>query len=328
MAYSNTISQTVFTTQKVLDSAFRRCRLKAEQITSEHISIANDQLYLLLSELANDGAPLWCIQKCVFPLYAGVSSIVTYSGTVDALNVNFRTITALTGTTTVTPTDYAINFGSAAAVVTVGLQWAATSTPVSIQTSADGITWTSIQTDSSVAAAGEWTWIDLDDISATQYMRVEAMTGTISFSRVVFGSNPTEIPLGRMNRDQYTNLPNKTFSNNRPLQYWLDRQSLSPVLNLWPVPNAAAETSQIVAWVHRHIMDVGTMSQQIEVPQRWLNAIIAALAQRLAREITEVDPGVIPTLDNDAAIALSRAQAEERDNSPIMWQVNIAPYTR
>ena len=59
MAYSNTVSQTVFTTQKAIDNAVRRCRVPAEQITAETISIANDQLYLLLSDLANQGTPLW-----------------------------------------------------------------------------------------------------------------------------------------------------------------------------------------------------------------------------------------------------------------------------
>lgn len=328
MTYSGTVSQTAFTTQKVLDSAFRRCRLKAEQITSEYISIANDQLYLLLSELANDGAPLWCIQKCIFPLYSGVADIITYSGTVDILNANLRTVNVLTGTTTVTATDYTINFSSMTTVSTVGMKWSAASTSLVLQTSSNGVAWTTVQNLAPVAVSGEWTWFDLDTIQTTQYMRIEAVTGTISFSQVVFANTPTEIPLGRMNRDQYTNLPNKTFTNNRPLQYWLDRQSLSPVMNLWPVPNSAAEVSQVVAWVHRHIMDVGAMAQQIEVPQRWLNAIISILAQRIAREVPEVDPGVVPVLDSDAALALSRAQTEERDNSPIMWQPNISPYTR
>jgi hypothetical protein len=34
-------------------------------LSAEHVNIANDALYLLLSDLANQGAPLWCIQKCV-----------------------------------------------------------------------------------------------------------------------------------------------------------------------------------------------------------------------------------------------------------------------
>jgi hypothetical protein len=328
MAYSNTVSQTVFTTQRVIDNAVRRCRVPAEQITSETISIANDMLYLLLSDLANQGVPLWCIQKCIYPLYEGTPTITTYSGTVDLLNTNLRTLQAVTGTNTDTSTTRTVNFGSATAVSTVGILWSAASVPVSIQQSVDGVNWAIIQNEDQTAAAGEWTWFDLGMSVATQYFRVVAISGTLGFSQIYLGNTPTEIPMARMNRDDFTNLPNKTFQSNRPLQFWLDRQAQSPVLNLWPVPNAQATTSQVVTWVQRHIMDVGTMAQQVEVPQRWYEAVVAMLAAKMAMEMIEVDPQIIPMLDAKAAQALAVAQAEERDNSPIMWAPNISMYTR
>jgi hypothetical protein len=131
-----------------------------------------------------------------------------------------------------------------------------------------------------------------------------------------------------MNRDDYTNLPNKSFQSNRPLQFWYDRLIPNPVMRLWPVPNSGAITSQIVLWVQRYIMDVGTMTQQVEVPQRWYEAIVAMLASKLALEIAEVDTSLIPLLDQKANVALYTAQAEERDNSPMMMAPNIAVYTR
>jgi predicted thioredoxin/glutaredoxin len=94
------------------------------------------------------------------------------------------------------------------------------------------------------------------------------------------------------------------------------------------VPNSGAITSQIVLWVQRYIMDVGTMTQQVEVPQRWYEAIVAMLASKLALEIAEVDTSLIPLLDQKANVALYTAQAEERDNSPMMMAPNIAVYTR
>jgi predicted thioredoxin/glutaredoxin len=99
-------------------------------------------------------------------------------------------------------------------------------------------------------------------------------------------------------------------------------------MRLWPVPNSGAITSQIVLWVQRYIMDVGTMTQQVEVPQRWYEAIVAMLASKLALEIAEVDTSLIPLLDQKANVALYTAQAEERDNSPMMMAPNIAVYTR
>jgi len=48
----------------------------------------------------------------------------------------------------------------------------------------------------------------------------------------------------------------------------------------------------------------------------------------MALELAEVDPQMIPILDAKAAQALAVAQAEERDNSPMMIAPNISPYTR
>ena len=328
MAYSNTVSQTVFNTRKVIDNAARRCKLPAESITAEYVDIANDQLYLLLADLANMGAPLWCIEKQILPLYDGEGYITLDTKVVDILNSNLRQLQSVTGTNTTTSTTHTIAFSGDTFVTTVGVRWTAASVPIALERSVDNIVWTTIQTETPVAIAGEWTWYDLDSSIATPYFRVRATSGTLSFSEIYTGNTPTEIPLARMNRDDYTNLPNKSFQSNRPLQFWYDRLIPNPVMRLWPVPNSGAITSQIVLWVQRYIMDVGTMTQEIEVPQRWYEAIVSMLAAKMALEIMEVDAGLISLLDAKAERALYVAQAEERDNSPMMMAPNIAVYTR
>ena len=328
MAYSNTVSQTVFNTRKVIENAIRRCKLPAEAITAEYVDIANDQLYLLLSDLANMGAPLWCIEKQIIPLYNGVGDVVLDTKVVDILNSNFRQLQSVTGVDTTTLTTHTISYGGDTFVTTVGIKWAAASVPIAIERSPDNIVWETIQTENPVATAGEWTWYDLESSVATPYFRVRATSGTLTFDQIYTGNTPTEIPLARMNRDDYTNLPNKYFQSNRPLQYWYDRLIPNPVMHLWPVPNSGADTSQLVLWVQRYIMDVGTMTQEIEVPQRWYEAIVSMLAAKMAMEIVEVDTNLVPLLDGKAERALYIAQAEERDNSPMMIAPNIAVYTR
>ena len=328
MAYSNTVSQTVFNTRKVIENAIRRCKMPAESITAEYVDIANDQLYLLLSDLANMGAPLWCIEKQILPLYDGEGYITLDTKIVDILNSNLRQLQSVTGTNTTTSTTRTITFSGDTFVTTVGVRWTAASVPIALERSVDNIVWTTIQTETPVAIAGEWTWYDLDSSIATLYFRVRATSGTLNFSEIYTGNTPTEIPLARMNRDDYTNLPNKSFQSNRPLQFWYDRLIPNPVMRLWPVPNSGAITSQIVLWVQRYIMDVGTMTQEIEVPQRWYEAIVSMLAAKMALEIMEVDAGLISLLDAKAERALYVAQAEERDNSPMMMAPNIAVYTR
>jgi hypothetical protein len=274
------------------------------------------------------GAPLWCIEKQILPLYDGVGYITLDTKVVDILNSNLRQLQTVTGTNTTTATTRTIDFGGATFVTTVGVKWSAAAVPIAIERSVDGIVWTTIQTETPIAVAGEWTWYDLASSVATPYFRVRATSGSLNFLEIYTGNTPTEIPLARLNRDDYTNLPNKSFQSNRPLQFWYDRLIPNPVMRLWPVPNSGAITSQIVLWVQRYIMDVGTMTQQVEVPQRWYEAIVAMLASKLALEIAEVETSLIPLLDQKANVALYTAQAEERDNSPMMMAPNIAVYTR
>lgn len=328
MAFSNTVSQTNFNTRRVIDNAIRRCKLTAQQITAEHIDIANDQLYLFLSDLANQGAPLWCIEKQIYPLYDGVGDITMTDGTVDILNSNFRWLQEVTGTNVDTSTTRTVTFATDTFVANVGIYWTAAAVPIALERSDDNVTWTTIQTETPTASAGEWTWFDLDSSVAARYFRVSATSGTLSFSQIYLANTPTEIPLARMNRDDYTNLPNKAFQSNRPLQFWFDRQVNNPIMHMWPVPNEAATVCQIVVWRQRYIMDVGTMTQDVEVPQRWLEAIVSGLAAKMALELVEVDVNLIPILDQKAAISLNIAQMEERDNSPMMIAPNISPYTR
>jgi len=328
MAYSNTVSQTVFNTRKVIENSIRRCKLPAESITAEYVDIANDQLYLLLSDLANMGAPLWCIEKQIIPLYNGVGDVILDTKVVDILNSNFRQLQTVSGVNTTTSTTHTIAFGGDTFVTTVGVKWLAASVPIALERSTDNIVWETIQTENPSAVSGEWTWYDLDSSVATPYFRVRATSGTLVFEEIYTGNTPTEIPLARMNRDDYTNLPNKYFQSNRSLQYWYDRLIPNPVMHLWPVPNSGADYCQLVLWVQRYIMDVGTMTQELEVPQRWYEAIVSMLAAKMALEIVEVDPNMIGLLDAKAQSALYIAQAEERDNSPMMIAPNISMYTR
>ena len=330
MAVSGTVSTTVFNTRKVIDHAYRRCRIPPEGISSEQISFALDTLYLVLSALANRGLQLWCIERFLMPLYQAQGLMTLPNGVVDILNTNLRTIEAVNTTSinTTTSTIYQSLFSTETQVTTVGIEWSGASTAYALETSADGATWLTVATeDNPNASANEVTWVDIQGSLAAFYFRVRATTGTLNQTQVVLANTPNEIPMARLNRDDYVNLPNKAFEG-RPLQFWVDRLLNNPVLYLWPVPSAQFVTAQVVVWVKRYIMDVGTMTQEIEVPQRWYDAIVYVLAARLAEETPTVDPQMIAILDQKAQRALLEAENEERDNSPIYLTPNIAVYTR
>lgn len=330
MAVSGTVSTTVFNTRKVIDHAYRRCRIPPEGISSEQISFALDSLYLILSALANRGLQLWCIERYLMPLYQAQGLITMPDGIVDILNTNLRTVQVVnTNTTnTVTSTTYQAFFPAETQVTTIGIEWSGASTSYALETSTDGVTWTTLAIeDNPNAAVGTVTWVDVQGSLATLYFRVRATVGVLNQAQVVLANMPNEIPMARLNRDDYVNLPNKTFEG-RPLQFWCDRTLNNPVLYLWPVPSAQFVLSQVVVWVKRYIMDVGKMTQEIEVPQRWYDAIVYLLAARVAEETPSVDPQMIAILDQKSQRALLEVEGEERDDSPIYMTPNIAVYTR
>jgi len=328
VAVSGTVSQTVFNTRKVVDHAFRRCRMPPQGVSAEQLQVAQENLYLILSDLANRGIQLWCIDKLILPLYENMAQVPVPVGTVDLLNTNLRTIQYLSGTTATTSTTSSVLFSTASTVTTVGILWSAASQPFVIEYSADGSAWTTIETVANPSlVAGEWVWTDIDGSVTALYWRVRVTTGTLGATTVNFGNTPNEIVMARLNRDSYNNLPNKTFQG-RPLQFWLDRQLNQPFMYVWPVPSEEYTIAQITTYIKRYIMDVGSLTQEIEVPQRWFNAIVYLLAAALAEELPTVDPTLIQILDQKAMRALNQAEMEERDNSPIYFTPNIGVYTR
>ena len=328
MAVSGTVSTTVFNTRKVIDHAYRRCRVPPEGISSEQISFALDSLYLVLSALANRGLQLWCIEKYIMPLYQAQGLIEMPNGIVDILNTNLRTLQEVTGTSTTTSTIYQTIFPTETQVTNVGVYWNGASTSYALETSDDGATWTTMATVANPGTvANETTWTDIEGSLATLYFRVRATTGVLNQASVFLGNTPTEIPMARLNRDDYVNLPNKAFQG-RPLQFWVNRQLNNPILYLWPVPSDQFITAQVIVWIKRYIMDVGTMTEEIEIPQRWYDAVVYVLAARIAEETPTVDPQMIAILDQKAQRSLLEAENEERDDSPIYLTPNIAVYTR
>lgn len=352
MSTSGTVSTTVFNTRKVIDHAFRRCKLAPQQITSEHIETAKDLLWLFLSTIASKGIALWAVQKDIVPLYGYVPDVPLPVGTVDLLNANLRNIHRPTGIysssegtaddafdsdietacTQTNPAGYIqVQFDDETRITTLGIlpnvdgaAW-----DFSVQISDDGVSWTDIYTaDDLEVTEQEWIWVDVEGVYPTTYCRLLARNTTVlDVAEFVVGNTPNEIPLALINRDDYVNQPDKMTAG-RPTEYYFDKQRTQPIMSLWPAPAPEYTFYQITATVQRYIQDVGTMAQEIEVPQRWFLAIICELARQLAYEIKEVDVELIPQLSSEAKTQLDIAWNSESDSAPVKIRVNISPYTR
>src|ERR1035437_10189263 len=98
MTTSGTVGQTIVDTTTFIEHAFRRCGKLATTISSELQLSARENLYFLLSDLANRGLSLWCVQKSVLGVNPNEIQITLPLGTVDVMNALYRTKTDLAGT--------------------------------------------------------------------------------------------------------------------------------------------------------------------------------------------------------------------------------------
>lgn len=326
MAYSGNIGSTTTSALKVVDHAFRRCRLPAQAITAEMQSYALESLRYMLNELANIKTPSWCIEKLILPMYQNQPLVTLPLGTVDVLNLNYRTLQLLSGVSVTTSTSYTVSFSTQTTVDTVGIKWSAAAVPVTLQVSTNGAVWTTVGSSTAAASAGEITWTDISGALPYNYFRITT-TSPFNFSAIVLGNLPQEIPLGQLNRDSYVNQSNKVFPG-RPSNYYFQRDLPEPVVYLWPAPFSAAEQAQLVLWRHRQIMDTENLRQEVEIPDRWQEAIINGLAARMAAETPAVDATLIPILEQKAAMSQQRAWDGDNDGSPIQINPGIGVYTK
>lgn len=353
MATSGTVDQTVFKTRAVIDHAHRRAKLPAAAISGELIEIGLSNLWLILQEMSSKGVPVWKIETHILPLYQGEPEVELPEGTVEVLNANLRILQRLTGVydsggdgfpdlafdgdletscTQVAPNgSIQIDFGTDNTVTTFGLLPTVSGTWNFVyEVSVDGVTWETISTfTDQVVVARQWLWTDVQITRwpAYQFARIRATGGTVlDVIEWYVANTPQAIPMSPMNKDDYFNLPNKSFQG-RPVQFWQDVRVDNPVLLSWPVPNFAANFWQVEAQVHRMIQDVGTMAQELDIPKRWYDAIVWALAVRQADEMPDYK-GDINRLELKAQEAMRTAWGGITPKGPQYIQPNISYYTR
>jgi hypothetical protein len=357
MAYSGTVGTTVVNVQEVIDHAARRCGKLAEELTSEQQLTARQSLYYFLSSLINIGIQYWAISKEVIGLTPDKYIYDLPLGANDALNVLYRTMNRPSG-------QYTSSAGGVVANVYDGntstyCQQTSPNGNISVfygtndpiyagsigilpyvagggsalwsviyEYSTDNITWNTLDDLGQVLVTdNQWIWTDIDPGQNVEYYRVRVYAGTTMALRELYiGNNSRELQMSRLNRDDYTNLPNKNFTANQPYQFWFDRTIPVPQIYLWPTPSDAFV--QMTVWYSRQIMDVGALTDELEIPQRWYEAIIMNLAHRLSLELPQVPMDRVAYLERMAAQYLNEAEQEERDKSPIYWAPNISVYTK
>jgi hypothetical protein len=352
MAYSGTVGQTVVSVQKFIDQGARMSGKLAEELTVEQVQGSKHALFFILSNLINQGINYWCISKKVYGLKADQYEYLLPLGGNDVLNALYRTLNRPSGsvsassgiaanatdgnidtidTQTAINGNITINYGTDNPIYagSIGiLPGTSGSFHILLEYSTDGSTWKLLEdTGVETWVDNEWLWYDIDPGANVQYYRMRETGGnTLAVREFFVGNNSTEVTMARLNRDDYTNLPNKNFTANQPYQYWFNRTLPQSKIVLWPAPSDPFV--QMTIWYSRQVMDVGDLYDELEIPQYFYQAIQMMLAHQMSLILPGVDLARVTYLEGQADKYFTMAENENRDRSPIYYAPNISVYTR
>ena len=356
MATSGTVGLTTVSVQNLIDDAARASGKLAEELTVEQVQSSKRNLFYVLSSIINKGIQYFAIKKTVIGLNADQYIYNMPVGSNDALNVLYRQMerpsgsysTSAGGTVanvydgdtstfcqqTSANGNISVNYGTGNPVYigSIGILpyisggGSATWT-ITYEYSVDGSTWNTLDSLGSIVVTDdEWVWTDIDPGQNVIAYRVRASGGTtLALREFYLGNNSREIQMARLNRDDYTNLPNKNFTANQPYQFWFDRTIPVPTIYLWPVPSDPF--IQMTVWYSAQIEDIGGLSGELAIPDRWLLAVESMLAHRMSLILPAVPLERVKYLEGQADRNFNDAEQEERDKSPIYWAPNISVYT-
>jgi len=360
MAYSNTYDQTTITVDQLISYAYRDAGKQAEEITPEYVQAGKQALFYILQNSVNRGINIWLQKTQVLGPKAFQQYITMPYNVVDVLEANWVYIVNpsiasalpidnvdsvalfdqvananlnLYATSTLAENYFGANFQQQTRIFYVGFNAyspnAATTTyTLDLQASNDGINWTTIQSMASATLAdSQWYYEELVVSQPYYYYRLQNrdIYSTFSLRSIQFAQSQQVIPLARLNRTDYYSLPNKQFPGTRALQYWFNRQ-IDPQMYLWPIPNTNFQVFQII--LELQPQDVGSLTNELYLPDRWVPYIQAELSHKLALQLPNTDMTRITYLKQEAMQLRQAAEDEDRDKSPIYFQPNISYYTR
>lgn len=143
------------------------------------------------------------------------------------------------------------------------------------------------------------------------------------FIRTGSGSNLNDRLVFPISEFEYASYPNKS-SQGFPSVFWFNRQ-ITPTMTFWLVPDATT-TYTAYLQVVRQIQDANLQNGETpDFPYRWLDAITAELAYRLAR-IYAPDKEVMRKAD--AAEAWHIASTQDVENVQMTISPGLADYYR
>ena len=135
-------------------------------------------------------------------------------------------------------------------------------------------------------------------------------------------ANQADLSITRISVPTYATIPNK-LSQARPIQVLVNRLSPTPSITVWPVPDPS-QTYTFVYWRLRRVQDAGTGVNTMDVPFRFLPALVAGLAYYLSMKLPNVSADRMNALKAQYDEVWELAATEDREKASDRFVPRIA----
>ncbi len=154
-------------------------------------------------------------------------------------------------------------------------------------------------------------------ITLTQGQATETLTAdVVDLLEVVIRRGGTDYDINKISRGDYLSVPSKTTTG-RPSQFYFNRQVL-PQITMWPTPENS--TDQLVYYYIRRLEDADALTNDVELPFRFLPCAVAGMAYYIALKKA---PDRIQLLKTVYEEEFQRAADEDEDRVSLKLQPSI-----
>lgn len=338
MSTSGTYSFASPQSKDIVEDAYERIGIIPTQLTQQKINAAQRTINFILQDWVNKGNNLWTVQIGMIALNQGQAAYNLPPNAIDiktaAVRQSNRNLggtpfssaggnaafafdnNPATACTQTAPNGYiSYNWGAAQfAIAMVGVQSATTQTYTLVgEYSLDNVNWTTALTiPAQTYTQGVLQWYVVPVPTPASVFRIRETGGaTLNIEELYFNTSLYDLIVTAFSEFEYTSQPYKNQPG-RPTSFWVDRQ-INPVIYLWPVPIPPWNNLYFTYW--QAIQDIGSLQNNAQIPARFLEALTAAAAYKLALKEGKLER--LQVLQMEAEKSYKEAGQEDRERVPL-----------
>jgi hypothetical protein len=319
---------TQVTFAELLDHGLRRCRINPASQTSELIATAQSGIWFALIGLANRGLNLWRTTRSLIGVTPGVSKYALPAGTIRLPAVNYISNFVAPGTINPIVGGYTFVLTDAAPAQRIGIfPYTDFIAALTLTGSADGTTFDNVLVvESATYLANNWYWFDLPKYETLAAFNVESVTTFVLLDGAVSTQTST-LPMSQFNINEWAQQTYKSQASRPATNFYFER-TIRPAIYLWPNLSSATTYDMLEIWSHTNIDKITSMTEPIDVPQHWLDAVCWLVAREMCAVMPGVSSDVAQLVFSECDKSVDTAECGESDGSILFLSPNIAPYYR